>query len=194
MADSKVIPAAGLGVGILFLWSAVRGKSVLSAAQQAIRGKNPQGATPDAKVTGDNIGSAASAAYTGTAVTPANGSEKAWITALLLTIGAPPTSANIRSMTAWISNEGPWGTQGENGNNPLNTSITNSPGYLGKWPAAPVVSIFATLTDGVAATAATLLSGNYSDVVGALRSGQGLCGRSFAGLSEWSSGGYSSVC
>lgn len=192
--DSKLIPAAGLGIGALFLWSAIKGKQILSTVQKTVQGKSPTTAVSDVSQP-TSITAAGEAAYAGTAVSPAGPGEKAWITALLLSIGAPPTSENISSIEAWAQHEGPWGTQGENGNNPLNTSITTTPGYEGKWSAAPIVSIFATATDGVAATAATLLTG-YPAIVSALRSGNGLCGNpSIAGeLSTWSDGGYSQVC
>jgi hypothetical protein len=53
---------------------------------------------------------------------------------------------------------------------------------------------YPTIAWGVLASARTLVGGGYSDIVAALRSGNGLCGRSFAGLSTWSGGTYSQVC
>jgi hypothetical protein len=203
VANPKLEAAAGAGVGVVLIWAAIKDKSVLSSAQAVVQGKNPKTAAATlSPVTvtalGEDASGSGTAAVSGgtgvTAVIPSGASEKAFWIAVLTMIGAPPTSANINSLTAWAQHEGPWGTQGENGNNPLNTSITGLPGYEGKWSAAPVVSIYATAAEGAAATAATLLNGSYPQIVGALRSGNGLCGQSFSELSTWSGGGYSSVC
>jgi hypothetical protein len=115
-----------------------------------------------------------------------SGSRSSWARAELRTIGDPRTPANVTSLVAWQNREG-----GGGANNPLNTTqpeagstVFNSVG----------VQNYPTSGEGVAATAETLHNGNYGDVLSALASGGGLCGRSLAGLSTWSGGGYSQVC
>lgn len=120
------------------------------------------------------------------AAVPASGSQSSWARAELRTIGAPRTPANVSSLVAWQNREG-----GGGANNPLNSTepapgatVFNSVGVR-NYPDAAT---------GVAATAVTLRNGNYGDILSALASGGGLCGRVFAGLSTWSGGGYSQVC
>lgn len=120
------------------------------------------------------------------AAAPANGSRASWARAELRAIGAPRTPANVESLVAWQAREG-----GGGANNPLNSTqpepgstVFNSVGVR-NYPNAAV---------GVSASAVTLRNGNYGDILSALGSGRGLCGRWFAGLSTWSGGGYSSVC
>jgi hypothetical protein len=206
------MPVNGIGLlaaagGGLLLYSAVQGKGFGSAVRAILAGESPanaQNVNPitipagpgvTADLPSGSLFPGDTGAGTGVTVTaPASGSEKAFIVALLTSMGAPSTDANIQSLSAWFAREGPWGTQGENGNNPLNTSITGLPGYEGKWSLAPVVSIYATASDGIGATVATLK--DYPEIMAALRSGKGLCGNeSVAGeLSTWSGGGYSQVC
>ena len=120
-------------------------------------------------------------------------SQSSWARAELRTIGDPRTPANVASLVAWQNREG-----GGGANNPLNTTepapgstVFNSVG----------VQSYPTSGEGVAATAVTLRNGNYGDVLSALASGRGLCGRSFTGLHNWSAGpgapasqGYWNVC
>jgi len=206
------MPVNGVGLaatagGALLLYSAVQGKGFSSAVRSILAGESPANATaqnainlPASSTSVADLPSSslfpgdAGAGLGVTSVGPSSDSEKAWIVALLTSMGAPSTTANINSLSAWFAREGPWGTQGGNGNNPLNTSITGLPGYEGKWSLAPVVSIYATASDGIAATVATLHG--YPEIVAALRSGQGLCGNESVAseLSEWSGGGYSQVC
>lgn len=117
---------------------------------------------------------------------PANGSRASWARAELRTLGFPRTPANVTSLVAWQNREGGGGAF-----NPLNTTqpepgatVFNSVG----------VRNYPDVAEGVAATAVTMRNGNYGDVLAALASGGGLCGRSFSGLSTWSGGGYSQVC
>jgi hypothetical protein len=192
--NEKLFAAAAGGVGALFLWSALRNKSVLSAAQKTIQGKS---ATTAASLpeTGPSspIQSAAAAAYTGTAPVPTSGSEKAWITAVLIGIGAPTTSANINSLVAWGQHESVWpGGPGKGGTYNLFNTTLSMPGATNYNSVG--VKNYPTSVEGVAATVATLLESHYNDITSALRGGRGLCGQSFAGLSTWSGGGYSSVC
>ena len=114
------------------------------------------------------------------------GSQSSWARAELRTIHDPRTPADVASLVAWQNREG-----GGGANNPLNTTqpepgstVFNSVG----------VQNYPDVAEGVAATAVTLRNGNYGDILSALASGGGLCGRAFAGLSTWSGGGYSQVC
>jgi hypothetical protein len=188
-----------IAAGGLLAYSALFGKSFSSEVRTLLAGGNPASAQSanliDSSTTSTNASN--TQGFTGFSqnIQHAPGvGESAWINSLLLSIGAPTTKANVKSLQAWIAHEGAWGTQGGNGNNPLNTSLTSSPGYIGKWSAAPVVSMFDTLNNGLIATVTTLHGGNYGDIVSQLRSGNGLCGQSFSGLSTWSGGGYSQVC
>jgi hypothetical protein len=122
-------------------------------------------------------------------VAPAGAGELAWIKALMSSLGAPASAANIASLTHWIARETPWPPVARN--NPLNTTL-NAPGAtifnrVG-------VKNYPTAAEGVGANANTLLGG-YPNIVAALRAGHGLGGGgSFsAELLKWSGGGYSSV-
>lgn len=190
MASHRGIAYGVIGAGVLFVWSATQHKSLLSTIQDLIRGKQPTPGPPE--------GSASSPAGSAASTTSLGGPgfhgsvttvpEQNWIKAFLATLGAPLTQANINSISAWINHEGTYGTQGPN--NPLNTTES---GYGGSnWYGN--VKGYPTTAQGILAEVATLLNGGYADIVSALRSGRGLCGQSFAGLSNWSGGGYSSVC
>lgn len=196
MAKVNGVGVIAIAGGGLLLFSALKGKNFSSALRDVLAGKSPNlasGANPINPFEGPSSNQLGSYYSSNVQLAP-GASETTFIKSLLLSIGAPTTKANVNSLAAWIQHEGAWGTQGGNGNNPLNTSWTNSPGYIGKWSAAPVVSMYDSLSHGLSATAATLLGGNYSDIVSALRSGNGLCGQSYSGLSTWSGGGYSQVC
>jgi hypothetical protein len=127
--------------------------------------------------------------------TPSSQSETDWWKAVLMALGAPTTTANINSLSAWRKHESPWNASPPDGalytNNPLNTTLSghNTVGNVN----SVGVKRYATPRDGVAATVATMLGG-YPAIVSRLRSGQGLCGFSSAEFSKWSGGGYSSVC
>jgi hypothetical protein len=186
------VGAAAAAGGALLLYSAINGKSFSGELKSLLTGASPA-AAPSANLIDTTLPSSGSASLStgGTVVTPSSGSETAWIIALLSSIGAPSTQANINSISSWIAHEGPYGTQGAN--NPLNTTIETS-GYTGKFAGTPV-SNFDNAADGIAGTVATLLGG-YPDILAALRSGVGLCGNSSvsADLHKWSGGGYSQVC
>lgn len=138
----------------------------------------------------DSSATSASAGNTN-GTTPANASETAYFTALLKSIGAPVTKANLDSLDDWYTHENSsWPPAAAY--NPLNTTqpmpgatIFNSDG----------VRIYANATQGVSATATTLLNG-YPGIVAALKAGNGLCGDT--GLASefltWSGNGYSSPC
>lgn len=126
-------------------------------------------------------------------VTPTNSSESAFWTAVLKTLGAPATTANINSLQAWSNKESIWpGGPGKGGlYNPLNTTLSQ-PGATNFNSVG--VKNYNSPAVGVTATVQTLLGG-YPQIVSLLKSGQGLCGTDAGGeFSKWSGGGYSSVC
>jgi hypothetical protein len=109
--------------------------------------------------------------------------------ALLAAIGAPSTAANITSIVNWEAREGGnWNNTAKY--NPINTTL-NEPGATSINSVG--VKAYTSWAQGVQATAATLLGGQYNDIVTALRAGNGLGHGSYAGLSTWSGGGYSSI-
>lgn len=185
--------ASAVAIGAIGVYGAITGKSPLQAIQAVIQGKSP-GTVPQTQgIAGTN--STTVAANPGTSTesnsgtsAPTSGSESQWISAALAAIGAPDNAANSSSMSSWISHEGPFGTQGAN--NPLNSKLT-MPGSTNFYQGVQNYPSFAV---GIQAFAQTIQGGPFGDVLMALRSGQGLCGRSFAGLSAWSGGGYSQVC
>lgn len=192
MADDNATAIAAGTAGIILLYSAVSGKGILATVKNVIQGKTPAPVVNQVQGAGSQpITSGGTTSASGTAVVtaPNNASEAAFFTAVLAAIGAPPTAANLHSMDAWRTHETPWPPVAAN--NPLNTTqqMTGATDYN-----SVGVKNYPSALEGVTATAATLLNGNYGDVVAALRSGRGLCGQSFAGLSTWSGGGYSEVC
>jgi hypothetical protein len=200
MADQPSSGVSGVGIAAVFaggilLWSGLKGYSVSGVFRKVIAGERPTSLTPTTPIGigglfgifNPSSGSGSSTTKTtGSATVIGSGKGKAWARSFLATIGAPQTPANINSVMAWINHEGGGGK-----NNPLNTTLS--------WPGATDfnsvgVKNYATVAIGILANARTLMGGGYSDVLTALRSGNGLCGQSFAGLSRWSGGGYSSVC
>jgi len=133
----------------------------------------------------------------------ASPAEQSWVRAVLRADGLPRTTADVTSMEAWIGHETTWDSAPPDGatytRNPLN--ITAGAGATGAVPGTPDVSMLPDWATSVRDTAATLANGNYPDVMAALSSGNGLCGRSFTGLHNWSAGpqaaagqGYWNVC
>lgn len=189
MADDRSVAIAAGTAGAILLYSAVKGKGILATIKDIVRGKKPEPIGNQVQGTAITSGGKVSASGIGAVTAPAGPGENAFFTAVLTAIGAPPTAANLRSMDAWRTHETPWPPVAAN--NPLNTTqqMTGATDYN-----SVGVKNYPSSLEGIAATATTLLNGNYGDVVAALRSGRGLCGRSFAGLSTWSGGGYSEVC
>lgn len=190
MADSTLsgIAVAAVGAGVLLAYGGAKGKSLLGELRGVISGKSPASAAIISPIT--SPAAAAAAAGSGAAAAgPSGPGEQAWISAFLKGIGAPATAANTSSMSAWISHEGTFGTQGQN--NPLNSTL-DMPGATSF--AGLAVKNYPTPAEGIRAAVATIEGGPYNDILMALRSGNGLCGRSWAGLSTWSGGGYSEVC
>lgn len=188
----KVAPLFFLGGGALLLWSGLTGKKWSTVLKDLIKGQNPSTAPKANPITSPVSaygygGGAPGAGQSAKAFSLSGASQTDWSVAFLHAIGAPATNANIISVNSWQSREGGGGQ-----NNPLNTTL-NCCGAIGNFNSVGVKN-YPTPADGVRANANTLLGGGYSDVLLALRSGRGLCGQSFAGLSRWSGGGYSSVC
>jgi hypothetical protein len=201
---SGVAVAAVFAGGIL-AWSGVKGWKLSFVTQDILSGKDPKNdpriASSALKVSPSGIFGGLLGGLVGNLTGSSGGSGNvqllsqsgssgrfgsAFAKSVLATIHAPVTPQNVASIEAWAHREG-----GGGANNPLNTTL----GMPGATDFNSVgVKNYASMGVGVLATARTLLGGNYSDVVAALRSGNGLCGRSFSGLSTWSGGGYSSVC
>ncbi len=184
------VAVAAIGAGSLFIYAGVRGYSVPAALQDIIRGQAPKtGQTSSALVTPSSPASSLSPNQTSSAgVVTSSASRTQWAAALLAMGNWPQTAANRTSIEAWENREGGGGQ-----NNPLNTTLV----YGGSTPLSgnsAGVQNYPSIQVGLEATLATLNGGGYGDVVMALASGQGLCGRSFAGLSTWSGHSYSSVC
>ena len=129
--------------------------------------------------------------------TPSGENQKAWSEAILTAIGAPLTSANIVSIGYWMQNEAgmpPYGIVGAN--NPINVS---EPGYGG----VPIQSdgdgvtylmSYPTVADGVAAIAAYLERGNYTEILADLQAGDGLTDPNLASeIEEYSGNSYSTI-
>jgi hypothetical protein len=131
----------------------------------------------------------------GNTTAPASTSEADWIKALLTSLGAPQTTANINSLTSWIQKETTWNDNSPDGalytNNPLNTSQAASGATsIGD---GSVVKKYVTAVSGITATVQTIQQ--YPAILAALKSGNGLCGSTLSSsFSKWSGNGYDSVC
>lgn len=90
-----------------------------------------------------------------------------WARALLATIGAPVTDANVQAVTAWEAAEGGnWHNTASY--NPLNTTL-REPGSHGVNSAG--VQAYTSWDQGLQATADTLAAGRYANIRAALASG-----------------------
>jgi hypothetical protein len=176
---------AAVGVGGILLWSSVRNEKILAVTRDLIAGKKPPSEGPGEAISG---GAGTGGGSTGAA--PSGPGESAFFTAVLTAILAPPTSANLHSLTSWRTLETPWPPVAKN--NPLNTT-EDMPGATDY--NSDGVKNYPNATEGVTATARTL-TGGYPLIVSALRSGKGLCGNGnlSSEFSTWSGGGYTSVC
>lgn len=125
---------------------------------------------------------------------PTNATQQMVIRAILSGLGAPQSQANISSMAAWQAHEAPWNGSPPDGagftHNPWNTTLAaGSTGTVN----SVGVRIYPDWATGIRDTIDTLRG--YPGIVGALKSGRGLCGTGLAGdFSKWSGGGYSGVC
>ncbi len=130
--------------------------------------------------------------------TPLTGSAAiAWADAALAALGAPTTSANVRTMVDWFTNEG----TPHDLNNPLNlqtpyggSAVSTADGD----PPADHIQAYPTPADFVAAFPIELNNGSYPAIVAALKAGAGLEGSAASSeiaseLSLYSGGGYSSI-
>jgi hypothetical protein len=113
--------------------------------------------------------------------------------ALLSALGAPATSANVASLTAWEAREG-----GNFNNtakyNPINTERVE-PGSTDYKPGG-AVQAYTSWSQGLQATVATLQQSQYVAIVTALKAGHGLKGNTpgmAQALLTWSDQGYSSI-
>jgi hypothetical protein len=194
------------GGGGVFVWSGIAGKSVSGVFRQLVGGDTPTNAANANQIAADaslsanpslGIGGATTPAGTSPANSAPTASETAWFTALLTAIGAPVTQANLQALSNWAHLEEPGWTGADEGgttNNPLNHGAAPGFSSSGETDAGPGIPHYATVGEGVAATAAYLKMGNYSGILASLRSGNGISGGTTSQeLSLWSGGGYSSV-
>lgn len=177
---------AAVGVGVIFIYGGVKGYSPIKAFQNLITGKNPNEGQSANLLTAESQASGNPSAFA-----PATGSQKDWIVAFLAALGAPNTSANVNSLTAWMRHEfGSWPPSSKNNPFASTEKMPSSTQYnsIG-------VQNYASVTDGIAANVKTMTNGRYNMIVNALRAGTGVCGNGFASeFNTWSGNGYSSVC
>jgi hypothetical protein len=208
---SGVAVVAVFAGGIL-AWSGVKGWKLSFVTQDILSGKDPKNdpriASSALTVSPEGIFGGLLGSLVGNLVGSSGGSGNtqllsqsgssgrfgsAFAKSVLATIHAPITPQNVASIEAWARREG-----GGGANNPLNTTYGSPQSGISGVPGTTFNSVgvmnYPSQAWGVLATAHTILGGGYGDIVAALRSGNGLCGRSFSGLSTWSGGGYSSVC
>lgn len=182
------VDAAGVGAlaaGSVFLYAAIKGVSAVAALTSIVRGTSPASVPQTEGLTGAPASSVTTPASAAADIAaPVN--DPNFASAVLSGIGAPDNPATVSSIESWIGREG-----GGGANNPLNTTypLGGSTSFNGVG-----VQNYPTYADGVDATVMTLENGDYGDILLLLRSGAGLCGRTLAGLSTWSGGGYSEVC
>jgi hypothetical protein len=173
------------GVGGLAVYASVKGKSFLSAFRDVLSGQSPKDAA-SANLIANTPNVSNSQGIAGALFTSANASEKSYFSALLTDLGAPVTTANLNSMYTWAKQEEP-SFPPPNAWNPLNVK---NPATGGFWQ-------WSSPSSGASGTASFMLENNYSAIVSALRSGQGLIGNTSPvvaqELSSWSGGGYSSI-
>lgn len=179
---------AALGVGVVFIYGGIKGYSPIKAFENIIKGKNPN---EDQSTLSLVSAVTNSASGSGGGIAPSDASQTAFIKAMLTSMGAPSTSANINSLASWMRHEfGSWPPSAKN--NPFATT-EQMPGST-QFNSVGVQN-YANASDGVAANVKTLTNGRYNKIVAALKSGTGICGNAFADeFSTWSGGGYSSVC
>jgi hypothetical protein len=189
-SSSPTGPLVIAGAGVLLLYSGIRGKGFLSALRGLLHGQAPSAAAAANQITGTPASATGSAGTAGSqAPIAASASQAVFIAAVLTGIGAPDTAANQASLVHWMEQEEPQ-SDWNHWNNPLNTTQAEP----GSSPENSVsVQSFPSLTEGLAATIATLLNGNYPDILLQLRAGNGLQSGASAGLLKWSGGAYSSA-
>lgn len=189
---------AVVGGGAILLWSGLKGKAWSDVLRQLIAGKKPGAATTAYTISGTPstaVGTGVAGESGGALLSPVapTASETVVITAVLAGVGAPPTKANISSMSAWRQHESPWNSSPPDGaqytHNPWNTTLAaGSTGIVN----SVGVRVYPNWAVGIADTVATLRG--YPAILARLRSGVGLCGWSSPEFDEWSGNGYGSVC
>lgn len=181
-----------VGGGAVVAYSGFKGKGLGSAVRDVITGQSPANAVKANQIAGGSVSGNPAFSNTGQGIfaSSAGASEKSYFSAMLKSIGAPATKANLETMYTWAKQEEPnFPPQAVGGYawNPLNIKNVVTGGFQ-SW---------ATPTAGAQGTASFLLTNNYSAIVSALRSGNGLIGNSdpnvAAELSAWSDGGYWSI-
>jgi hypothetical protein len=130
--------------------------------------------------------------------TALTGSEAAaWADAALAALGAPTTSANVKTMVDWFANEG----TPHDLNNPLNLQTPYGRSTVSTADGDPVsvgIQAYPTPADFVAAFPLEMNNGSYPAIVSALKAGTGLEGSAAnheiaAELSVYSGGGYNTI-
>jgi hypothetical protein len=130
-------------------------------------------------------------------VTPSGQNQLAWSEAILNSLGAPITSANVISLGYWMQNEAgspPYGIVGAN--NPINVSQSCCGGVpiQDDGDGVTFLQSYPTAADGIEAITEYLERGNYTDILAALKEGVGLSGSNLASeISLYSGGGYSTI-
>jgi cell wall-associated NlpC family hydrolase len=120
---------------------------------------------------------------------PANASQSAWIGQLFKALGVPNSKANMSSLTDWMAHEEP-PSDWSHWNNPMNTTMPEAGAVSEN---SDGVKSYKTLSQGLAATVATLQNGLYPQILAQLKAGKGLLSGASADLLKWSGGGYSAV-
>jgi hypothetical protein len=130
--------------------------------------------------------------------TPKGDNEKAWSEAILTSLGAPLTSANIVSIGYWMQNEagGP-GAGIVGANNPINVSQPCCGGVpiQDDGDGVTFLQSYPSVADGIDAITQYLNRGNYTAILADLKSGVGLRTDSnlASEISLYSGGGYSTI-
>ena len=130
--------------------------------------------------------------------TPKGENQKAWSEAILNSLGAPLTSANIVSIGYWMQNEAgspPSGIVGAN--NPINVSQPCCGGVPIQDDGDGVTFLrsYPSVADGVEAITQYLNRGNYTTILADLKAGVGLMNDSnlASEIQLYSGGGYSTI-
>jgi hypothetical protein len=130
--------------------------------------------------------------------TPTGQNQKAWSEAILTSLGAPLSSANIVSIGYWMQNEAgspPSGIVGAN--NPINVSQPCCGGVpiQDDGDGVTFLQSYPTVADGVEAITQYLNRGNYTTILADLKAGAGLMNdpNLASEIQLYSGGGYSTI-
>lgn len=180
-----------LALGGVLVWSGVKGKSVSGTLRQLAGGDDPNASPPVNQIATVNptptAGGSAGPPVTG------NAGQTAVATAILSAVAAPPTPANLASMTDWFNHEFPntWPPTAK-----YNPMATTQPMPGSTRFNSVGVQNYTSWSQGIAANVQTLENGDYEAILSALRQGIGLATGNTqveAELMTWSGGGYNSV-